>query len=237
MDRARARARTGARIRLGDESGHVRNISRRIASPSPSPDQLPEHSNNKSKAGHGARSFAAAARGGGTTYHTLRARPHRDGEDPDPYADEDADDWVFGLDLDRAWPELQGQQRGSNGNGGGGGRRRRAWLVVLGSGEEPLVRGHGDDEPLLQPTLNRLFPMRVFRVFRLASLHDIRFHTVTTARSTSIVDGDCRHWDSESLLSGYYSPSPYDKYYVTDSALCCLTLQLSSHLLQCFRSL
>ena len=233
MDRARARARTGARIRLRDESGHVRNISRRIASPSPSPDQLPEHSNNKSKAGHGARSFAAAARGGGT-----RCAPDRTAMVRTPI-------------LTRTRMRMTGYSglisigRGLNSRASNAARMEMVVVVGgdVGHGwlcldlERSLVRGHGDDEPLLQPTLNRLFPMRVFRVFRLASLHDIRFHTVTTARSTSIVDGDCRHWDSESLLSGYYSPSPYDKYYVTDSALCCLTLQLSSHLLQCFRSL
>lgn len=121
-----------------------RDTSSRAASPSPSPAPRAQQQQQQSGA-WGARSFAAAAntgrgRGGGTTSPSPRvARPRQlyDGEDADPYADEDADDWVFGLDLDRAWHELQGQQRGSNGNGnggGGGGRRRRARMVVLGSG-------------------------------------------------------------------------------------------------------
>jgi hypothetical protein len=124
-----------------------RDTSSRAASPSPSPAPRAQQQQQQNGA-WGARSFAAAAntgrgRGGGTTSpspRVARPRPLHDGEDADPYADEDADDWVFGLDLDRAWHELQGQQRGSNGNGnggGGGGRRRRARMVVLGSG------GHG----------------------------------------------------------------------------------------------
>jgi hypothetical protein len=124
-----------------------RDTSSRAASPSPSP--APRAQQQQQQNGvWGARSFAAAAnagrgRGGGTTSQSprvARPRPLYDGEGADPYANEDADDWVFGLDLDRAWHELQGQQRGSNGNGngggggGGGGRRRRARMVVLGSG-------------------------------------------------------------------------------------------------------
>lgn len=115
-----------------------RDTSPRAASPSPSAALLAQQ---QQSGAWGARSFAAAAnagrgRGGGTTSPSPRAaRPRYDGEDAHPYVDEDADDWVFGLDLDRAWHELQGQQRGSNRNGsGGGGRRRRARMVVLGSG-------------------------------------------------------------------------------------------------------
>ena len=120
-----------------------RDTPSRASSPSPSPALLAQEQQQQSGA-WGARSFAAAAnagrgRGAGTTSPSpriARPRPRHDREDADPYADEDADDWVFGLDLDRAWHELQGQQRGSNGrgNGGAGGRRRRAQMVVLGSG-------------------------------------------------------------------------------------------------------
>ena len=129
---------------LEPEQGHEdemdRDPSSRPASPSPSSVSRAQQQQQQSGA-WGARSFAAAAnagrgRGGGTTSPSPRVvRPRHDGEDADPHADEDADDWVFGLDLDQAWHELQDQQRGSNGNGNGtGGRRRRARMVVLGSG-------------------------------------------------------------------------------------------------------
>ena len=126
------------------EQERDRDSSSRAASPSPSPAPRAQQSG-----AWGARSFAAAAnagrgRGGGTTPpppRVVHRRPHYDGEDADSYADDNADDWVFGLDIDRAWHELQGQQRGSNGNGSGGGgnggRRRRARMVVLGSGGAP----------------------------------------------------------------------------------------------------
>ena len=120
-----------------------RDMSSRAASPSPSPD--PRAQEQQQTGAWGARSFAAAAnagrgRGGGTTSpRVTRPRPHYDSEDANLNADDNADDWVLGLDLDRAWHELQGQQRGSSGNsnGGGGGRRRRARMVVLGSGGAP----------------------------------------------------------------------------------------------------
>ncbi len=134
---------------LEPEQEHEQEMDRdtpsRAASPSSSPAPRAQQQQQQSGA-WGARSFAAAAnagrgRGGGTTTPSPRvARPRLryDGEDANAHADEDADDWEFGLDLDRAWHELQGQQRGStgNGNGGGsgGGRRRRARMVVLGSG-------------------------------------------------------------------------------------------------------
>jgi hypothetical protein len=82
----------------------------------------------------GARSFAAAANAGRGAASTgigrtpVRAVRH-DAEDAD--AEVDADEWAFELDLDRAWHELEMQQRGS---GGGGGRRRKTRMVVLGSG-------------------------------------------------------------------------------------------------------
>jgi E3 ubiquitin-protein ligase RNF10 len=125
----------------GQERDMDRDTSSREASPSATP--APRAQQQQQSGAWGARSFAAAAnagrgRGGGTTTPSPRvARPRLryDGEDADAYADEDADDWVLGLDLDRAWRVLQGQQHGSNGNGngGGGGRRRRAQMVVLGS--------------------------------------------------------------------------------------------------------
>lgn len=120
-----------------------RDTSSRAASRTPSPAPR-AHQQQQQSGVWGARSFAAAANagrgrgGGGTTSPSRvgRLRPRHDGDDVDSYADEDANDWAFDLDLDRAWNELQGQQRGSSGNanGGGGGRRRRARMVVLGSG-------------------------------------------------------------------------------------------------------
>ncbi|KAH9996075.1 hypothetical protein BJV77DRAFT_1059579 [Russula vinacea] len=129
---------TGARTR--DD----RDASSRPSSPSPSGVQQQQQQQQQSGA-WGARSFAAAAnagRGGGTmttTPGTRVARP-RLRLDDDADADADEDGWEFGLDLDRALHELQGQQRAPNGNGNGGGgganggRRRRARMVVLGGG-------------------------------------------------------------------------------------------------------
>ena len=128
---------------LEPEHEHEQGMDRDTSSPA-----LQAQQQQQQSGAWGARSFAAAAnagrgRGGDTTSpspRVARPRPLYDGENADPYADEDADDWVFGLDLDRAWHELQGQQHGSNGNGnrgGGGGRRRRARMVVLGSGGTP----------------------------------------------------------------------------------------------------
>ena len=123
-----------------------RDTPSRAASPSPSPVPQSQQQQQQQNGAWGARSFAAAAnagrgRGGGTpssvSPRVARPRLVYDGEDEHPHADEDGDDWVLGLDFDRAWHELQGQQRGLNGNsggGGGGGRRRRARMVVLGSG-------------------------------------------------------------------------------------------------------
>jgi hypothetical protein len=140
---------------LEPEQDHEHEIDRDTLSRavSLSPSSTPRAQQQQQQSGAwGARSFAAAAnagsgRGGGTTSPSPRvARPRlrHDGDDADPYEDEDADDWILGLDLDRAWHELQGQQRGSNSNGngnggrgrggGGGGRRHRARMVVLGSG-------------------------------------------------------------------------------------------------------
>jgi len=73
-----------------------RDTSSHAASPSPSH----ENSNNNSKAGHGSHEAlqplqnAGRGRGGGTTSLSSRVARH-DGEDTDPYADEDADDWVW----------------------------------------------------------------------------------------------------------------------------------------------
>ena len=85
---------------LEPEQGHEREVdwdtSSRAASLSPS--FVP-----RAQQQHAARSFAAAAnvgrgRGDGTTSSSPRVvRPrHDDGDDADPHADEDADDWVFG---------------------------------------------------------------------------------------------------------------------------------------------
>jgi hypothetical protein len=142
---------------LEQEQEMDRDTSSHRASRSPSP--VPRAQQQQQSGAWGARSFAAAAnagRGGGTTTTTPAARPRLrpqlrfDDEDADVNADED--DWVFGLDLDRALHELQGQQRAPNGSGnrngdgggaGGGsrgGRRRRARMVVLGGGGAHGVR-------------------------------------------------------------------------------------------------
>jgi hypothetical protein len=125
--------------------------SRPASSSSPSP--VPRAQQQQQSGAWGARSFAAAAnagRGGGPrTTTTPAARPRlrpqlRYDDDADVDAIADEDDLVFGLDLDRALHELQGQDRATNnasgngaaggGGGGTGGRRRRARMVVLGGG-------------------------------------------------------------------------------------------------------
>ena len=128
-------------LELEQEREMDRDASSRPSSPSPSGVQQQQQQSGA----WGARSFAAAAnagRGGGTmttTPGTRVARP-RLRLDDDADADADEDGWEFGLDLDRALHELQGQQRAPNGNGNGGGgganggRRRRARMVVLGGG-------------------------------------------------------------------------------------------------------
>jgi hypothetical protein len=115
-----------------------RDTSSRAASPSPS---LASRSQQQQQGGAwGSRSFAAAAnagRGNDTAAATVTpARAERrpqlryDGEDAD--VDADANEWAFGLDLERAWHELEGQR-----SAGAGGRKRRARMVVLGGGGGP----------------------------------------------------------------------------------------------------
>lgn len=130
-------------LELEQEREMDRDASSRPSSPSPSGVQ--QQQQQQQSGAWGARSFAAAAnagRGGGTTTTTPGTRVARPRLrlDDDADADADEDGWEFGLDLDRALHELQGQQRVPNGNGNGGGgganggRRRRARMVVLGGG-------------------------------------------------------------------------------------------------------
>ena len=125
------------------ESEQDWNASSRAASPSPSPASRTQQ--QQQGGAWGSRSFAAAAnaaRGGGTAAATATAarierRPQRryDGEDAD------ADEWAFGLDLERAWHELEGQRGGGGDGAGASGRRRRARMVVLGGGGGPHGAG------------------------------------------------------------------------------------------------
>jgi hypothetical protein len=124
------------------ESEQDWNASSRAASHSPSPASRTQQQQQQGGA-WGSRSFAAAAnaaRGGGTAPATatrIERRPQRryDSEDAD------ADEWAFGLDLERAWHELEGQRGGGGDGAGTGGRRRRARMVVLGGGGGPHGAG------------------------------------------------------------------------------------------------
>ena len=152
-ERARVRAEERERERLADASRVTsgnsgwgwdtpheldlepeRDMPSPAASPSPTPGPLSQAQQQQGSGAWGARSFAAAANAGrGDTVTGIGRMPARaarhDGDCGDA---DDADE--FGLDLDRAWHELE-VQRGSS--GGAGGRRRRARMVVLGGGGGP----------------------------------------------------------------------------------------------------
>ena len=62
---------------------------------------------------------------------------HHNGDEADPYEDKDADHWIFGLDLNRAWHELWGQQRGLNGKGNDGSNTMEfSFQTVRGKGKD-----------------------------------------------------------------------------------------------------
>jgi hypothetical protein len=117
-----------------------RDTSSRAASPTPSLASRTQQQLQQQSGAWGSRSFAAAAnagRGNGTAAATVtparaerRPQLRNDGEDAN--TDADADEWAFGLDLERAWHELEGQR-----SAGAGGRKRRARMVVLGGGGGP----------------------------------------------------------------------------------------------------